>query len=393
VRLHDGSWSERDTVDLEITLRRPQRYLFLPEGTVALGSPVAERTGPVTVRTDPAGGVALAASVEGPLVYTVWVLRGDPPRYHDPPNTRGRRFKPHPEVLALARDITDGVSGVGARAAAVEKHLQENYSYSLSGMARIGPDPMTWFLLRSREGHCEYFAGGMVVILDALGIPARMVGGYSGGSTSPSGEQVVVREANAHTWVEVWLGGDHGWEVFDPTPSIGVPSFRVANRREQLRYAWEWVQASWDRYVLTYGLGEQIGLLSAVGEAVIRIFESLDWHHLAGLGAAGVLLWVCIWTARRMRWGSILVRRRLRRPPAAHAVELLRRRLERAGVDVPVGATVRRIGSAASSRWPEAAVGVSEIVWRAERELYSGRVADRRTEVRRLWHEVRRAMG
>jgi hypothetical protein len=259
-------------------------------------------------------------------------------------------------------------------------------------MARIGPDPMTWFLLRSREGHCEYFAGGMVVLLDALGVPARMVGGYSGGVQSANGDEVVVREANAHTWVEVWLGPGRGWEAFDPTPAVGVPDFANASRRRQLRDTWEWVQASWDRYVLTYGLGEQIELLGAVGEMVLGAVKGLGLRDLGVLGGMVLLVWLGAATIRRWRWTRPFVRRRFRRPPAAHAVELLRRRLVRAGDKVPAGATVRWIGGAASSRWPEAAGGVFDLVWRAERELYSGRVADRRAEVRQLWSEVRRAI-
>ncbi len=131
----------------------------------------------------------------------------------------------------------------------------------MTGMGGIGPDPVSWFLLRSRSGHCEYFAGGMVVLLDALGIPARMVAGYSGGTASPAGDEVVVREANAHAWVEVWLGADLGWVVYDPTPAVGVPGLSRISAGDRLKFAWEWVQASWDRYVLTFGFGEQMALL------------------------------------------------------------------------------------------------------------------------------------
>jgi len=383
IRVRPGHWSRRDTAELEIILRRPKKYLFLPESTVALDSPVP-------VLADPAGGFVLAGSVDGPLRYTVLVSRGEPPRLRDPPNRRGRRFEPHPEVLDLAERITSGIVESNERATAIEGYLRRNFGYSLSGMARIGPDPMTWFLLRSREGHCEYFAGGMVVLLDALGVPARMVGGYSGGVKSSNGDEVVVREANAHTWVEVWLGPGRGWEVFDPTPAVGVPEFGNASRRRQLRDTWEWVQASWDRYVLTYGLGEQLELLGALGESLIGLVKGLRLRDLGVLGGMVLLVWLAASAIRRWRWAQPFVRRRLRRPPAAHAVELLRRRLERAGEKVPAGATVRWIGGAASSRWPQAADGVSDLVWRAERELYSGRVADRRAEVRELWGEVRR---
>jgi hypothetical protein len=230
----------------------------------------------------------------------------------------------------------------------------------------------------------------MVVLLEALGVPARMVGGYSGGIRSAGGDEVVVREANAHAWVEVWLGPGQGWEAFDPTPAIGVPGLGSTNNRQRLRDAWEWMQASWDRYVLTYGLGEQLALLSALAEAVIAAYEDLGVRELLVFGGVVLLVWLIRWLTSRLKLKPPLVRRRFRRPPAARAVELLKRRLEKAGEPVPTGATVRWIGTAAGSRWPGAANDVAELVWRAERELYSGRVADRRAEIRQLWRSVRR---
>jgi len=384
VRVHPSGWTRATTEELEITIRRPKKYLFLPDSTVAVDPPVA-------VRVDPAGGIVLAGSTDGPLTYRVLVTRGEAPRFSDPPSAQGRRIEPDPGVLALAGRITAGAAGPEEQATAIEKFLREEFTYSLQGMTRIGPDPVTWFLLESREGHCEYFAGGMVVLLDALGVPARMVGGYNGGSRSPDGAEVEVREANAHTWVEVWLGSDRGWEVFDPTPAVGVPGITGVDRRQRLRDLWEWVQASWDRYVLTYGIGEQLELLGAMAEAVLGVASKLGTRGLALLGASVLLAWSIVRWGRRRTGDRPLLRRRMRRPPAAQAVELLRRRLERCGEKVPVGVTVRGIGISAGDRWPGASREILELVWRAERELYSGKMTDRRAEIRRLWRSVRRS--
>ena len=67
-------------------------------------------------------------------------------------------------------------------------------------------ESVSWFLIHERQGHCEYFAGAMVALLNDIGIPARMVAGFSGGSLSFNGEEAVIRQANAHTWVEAWVG-------------------------------------------------------------------------------------------------------------------------------------------------------------------------------------------
>jgi hypothetical protein len=336
---------------------------------------------------DPAGGLALAETVEGPLEYTVWVARENGPLRLDRPRDQGPGFAPDPEVELLARRITRGIEDSMERAAAVESFLQTNYRYSLQGMARIGPDPVTWFLLRAREGHCEYFAGGMVVLLDAVGVPARMVGGYSGGDVSPSGDEALVREANAHTWVEVWAGPGRGWVVFDPTPAAGIPAFGRGRSRLRLRVVWEWVQASWDRYVLTYGLGEQLSLLGGILESVTSLLRRLHLRHLLIAALVGLVAWAA---SRASRWRRVTTRRGPRRGPAARAVERVRGRLQRSGASLPRSITVRGIGGAAAERWPGSESDLRWLVDQAERELYgSGSSAVQDRETRRLWRRLR----
>jgi len=232
----------------------------------------------------------------------------------------------------------------------------------------------------------------MVVLLDALGIPSRMVAGYSGGSASPAGDEVVVREANAHAWVEVWLGQERGWVVHDPTPASGVPGLSRTSASDRFRFAWEWIQASWDRYVLTFGLGEQMGLLVAVGEWISGILRSIRWRD-AGWAAGGAAL---LWAAVTVLGRALRTRRRAAafpRSPAARAVRRLVRRLERDGVEVPASASVRWIGRAARFRWPSAGQPATDLVWLAERELYAaGGSVYGATEVRRVWADLKRAI-
>lgn len=384
VRLGEGTAGGQRLIELEVLLDRPGEYLFLPEGTVEVQAPR-----PVLI--DPAGGLVLQPEGGGPLEYTVRVAAGAGPPRVDPPPQGGPRFEPHPEVLALAARVTRGLESTDERARAVEAYLRSSFSYSMSGMRRIGPDPIAWFLLESRTGHCEYFAGGMVVLLEALGVPARMVGGYSGGSVSPEGDELTVREANAHTWVEVWLGPEGGWQAFDPTPASGVPGISVGRLRDRARFAWQWLQSSWDRYVLTFGIAEQMDLLAALGESVVAPLL-IHWRgaavFLATLAAAAAAV-----AARR--WGSRSRRgaRATARTPAARAMARLGRRLERVGAPLPVAATVRSIGRTAAGRWPEGAGPIAQLVELAEGELYD---AERRStgaaEARRLWAELRRAM-
>jgi hypothetical protein len=134
-------------------------------------------------------------------------------------------------------DITEGARSDADKAAAIESYLKRNFSYSLTGMIHQRADPVTWFLLHERRGHCEYFAGAMVAMLTDLGVPARMVAGFSGGSLSADGEEASIRDANAHAWVEAWVGDDEAWTVFDPTPEADIPALNRPTGRERFRWA------------------------------------------------------------------------------------------------------------------------------------------------------------
>jgi hypothetical protein len=60
----------------------------------------------------------------------------------------------------------------------------------------------------------------MAVLGRSVGIPSRVVWGFTPGRVeqqSDGTDVVVVRDNNAHAWVEMWMDG-FGWVKFDPTP-------------------------------------------------------------------------------------------------------------------------------------------------------------------------------
>ena len=374
IRLHEGGQRLTETVELEIELLRPRRYLFLPEGTVALSSPIA-------VRLDPTGGVALAQRVRGPLTYTVWVASGKPPMAPDPPLEGLPRFDLDPEARHLAMSIIDGIDSEAEQASAIEAYLRRYYAYSMSGMTQQRADPVSWFLLHERKGHCEYFAGAMAALLNDLGIPARMVAGYSGGSLSIDEREAVIRQANAHAWVEAWIGEDDAWTVFDPTPEADIPGLSRPSGRDRVRWAVDWVQSSWDRYVLTFGFGEQVQLVTAMANGVDALLRSISWRFLP-LALVILILPGVLWWAARHRGVSSPRTGRTGTGPAAVAVGRVAHRLERSGIEVPPRATIRWIANRARDLWPAAGSAIGELAWLAERELYAAdgpRFSDRST--------------
>jgi hypothetical protein len=96
------------------------------------------------------------------------------------------------------------------------------WEYSLTlPRPRGGMSLLETFLLTDRRGHCELFATAAVLLLRTMQVSSRVVVGYRGlepvGDTARE-DDFIVRSANAHMWVEVYLDG-LGWYAFDPTPA------------------------------------------------------------------------------------------------------------------------------------------------------------------------------
>jgi transglutaminase-like putative cysteine protease len=102
---------------------------------------------------------------------------------------------------------------------------------------RSGSEPLLDFVLRTKRGYCQHFAGAMALMLRYLGIPARVAEGFVSGVYDQKTRTWTVTDHDAHAWVEVWF--DHyGWLPFDPTPgrgylsaaySVSSPQFRVSD--------------------------------------------------------------------------------------------------------------------------------------------------------------------
>ena len=125
-----------------------------------------------------------------------------------------------PRVKALAHQIMDNIPNAYDRAEALETFLRSPpYSYSAQVKATPpGRDPVDYFLFDLKQDFCEYFASAMVVMLREEGIPARLVEGFTTGAFDTASNAFVVREQDAHAWVEAYFP-QYGWIEFEPTPS------------------------------------------------------------------------------------------------------------------------------------------------------------------------------
>jgi hypothetical protein len=128
-----------------------------------------------------------------------------------------------PRVRVLARVLEGEASSDRARLRNTVEWLRSGYTYSLDVGEFETEDPLAEFLFDKRKGYCEYFATAAAVLLRLQGIPARYVMGFSVGPQNlvPGrfgvGDHHLVREWDAHAWVEAYLAGE-GWVEADPTP-------------------------------------------------------------------------------------------------------------------------------------------------------------------------------
>ena len=128
----------------------------------------------------------------------------------------------NPRSVAWARALR----GHGAQAlapadaiAAVLGHFRRApFRYTLQPPL-LGKHGVDDFLFGTQAGFCEHYAGSFVVLMRAMGIPARVVTGYQGGLRNGTDNSLTVRQSDAHAWSEVWLAG-RGWVRVDPTGAV-----------------------------------------------------------------------------------------------------------------------------------------------------------------------------
>lgn len=241
----------------------------------------------------------------------------------------------NPRTLALARELRSGTHDAAEfLQRALNLFRQRPFTYSLTPPPLGRTHPVDEFLFATREGFCEHYASAFAVLARAGGVPARVVVGYQGGEPNPFGSYWIVRQANAHAWVEVWLDG--AWRRLDPTAAVAperiergleqamssapAGAARLWRTNEVLRgvvLSWDAVNAAWDRWVLAFGPEAQEGLLLAFG------FRGAEPLRLALLAAGATLLAMLV-LGLALRHGA-----RLRPDPATLLYAAMCRRLAR----------------------------------------------------------------
>ncbi|QBD82369.1 DUF4129 domain-containing protein [Ktedonosporobacter rubrisoli] len=127
----------------------------------------------------------------------------------------------NPEIQQLAQKIVKNANArtMYDQVGALEQYLRTNYKYDTNIRLPAGEEGVSWFLFKSEKGYCNYFASAMAIMARELGIPSRVVQGYTSGQYDGKKHQWVIRGIDAHAWTQIYFAG-YGWINFEPSASF-----------------------------------------------------------------------------------------------------------------------------------------------------------------------------
>ncbi|HEV8230904.1 MAG TPA: DUF3488 and transglutaminase-like domain-containing protein [Thermoanaerobaculia bacterium] len=302
-----------------------------------------------------------------------------------------------PAVRDYAWKLTAGLTNPEEIADRIVAHFRTGFVYTLDPPRGTG-DPLINFLLRSKAGHCEYFASAAAMMLAARGVPARLVTGSYGGEVGALSETIVVRGANLHAWVEADLDGS-GFQVVEPTPPSGVPpaTSRVSWWRRLVTVGRE-IEVFYDRRILGFDSGDQLQLTHTFRDSFSGATRSLKfWKGTStgvlpgGAKVAVVLLGLSVLALIALR-GIV---RRPALPPATRAYLALRRLLaQRIGVVGP-GVAPAEVARRFEERAPLSGEDARAVVGAYCESAFGGRATDAATarELRERLKRLKKLAG
>lgn len=223
-----------EQVTISTYLKKEKEIVPVPHGTHQIKEIAA-----VGIDRNPYGAIMLDMR-PGLVRYSAIY---DPETSYDAPPTPSDLIVPehyHEAIEQVATDLELSDREPTDAAEAIKRFFKKDFRYSLIQRGRYaGATPLTDFLSRIRQGHCEYFATATVLLLRAAGIPGRYAVGYSIHEYSPLERQYIARARHAHAWALAHIN-DH-WEVIDTTPAIWAPLEEAAAPWWQALFdLWSW---------------------------------------------------------------------------------------------------------------------------------------------------------
>ncbi|CAN7741986.1 transglutaminase TgpA family protein [Paenibacillus sp. LjRoot56] len=260
------------------------KQLFVGGGLRSVDMLLSEKgklISPGSLLSSETSGLTTLPEIADPLSYykiTVQPIKENPDLLNTDiapyPEEITREYLQLPESLprtvrSTAEQVTINRLTPYAKAVAIEQYLSQTFPYSLEKPTNPSrsEDFVSHFLFVDRTGYCDHFSTAMVVMLRSVGVPARWVKGFAQGTVDATDDnglhEVVVRNQDAHSWVEVYFPS-MGWVPFEPTP--GFSGISVDQPRD----------------MLTTATMEQLGMTASLTNTPVTksvISKSSEWLH------------------------------------------------------------------------------------------------------------------
>ncbi|MDF0750407.1 DUF3488 and DUF4129 domain-containing transglutaminase family protein [Marinobacter sp. 71-i] len=381
----DGGVGELETDQYDVLMEpTDQTWAFALEDSAAVSDNV-KRTDEGLFRFDRPADTAVRYRMELLNDGTSGTLAAGPEstrRYLQLPSSGNPRARSYGEELSARYDDPRAIVQQ-----LLSRFREQEYFYTLRPPA-MPDNGIDTLLFDVKRGFCAHYAGATTFVLRAAGIPARIVVGYQGGEPGADGEYLIVRQYDAHAWVEAWLPGE-GWARVDPTAAIAPQRIEfglreaVAEEGSFLENDWtspqrygdmavlQWASLQldrmnyhWQRWVVGYQGQSQMDLMS-------RLPGGIGMRELgyitAGIVGVALLLagLITAWQYRRVE----------SRDPYGRVVSRWHRLCDRSGVPVRYGETPSQLAARLSAAKP-AVAGTATAFARMVNKHYYGREPD-----------------
>jgi protein-glutamine gamma-glutamyltransferase len=186
------------------------------------------------------------------------------------------------------------------QAFAIEKYLKSGseYSYTLSLTSQMDKriDPIVDFLVNKKRGHCQYFGSALALTLRSLDIPTRIVVGFRPSEYNEVGKYFLVKQNDAHVWVEAYFSKEEleshamappswikrgAWIRLDPTPE-GSGSNAGGSLHASKGQTLDAMQDLWNEMVLSMDKSKQSTILSVFGETSGESYSTI-WQEVQSM--------------------------------------------------------------------------------------------------------------
>jgi transglutaminase-like putative cysteine protease len=298
-------------------------------------------------------------------------------------------------VIDLAQEIVEGKENWYDQAKAIEDYFQQgDFVYDQVNVPYPRPeqDYVDQFLFETKRGYCDNYSTAMVVLLRAVGVPARWVKGYTAGeykkALDSTYKEYRITNYNAHSWVEVFFP-DVGWVPFEPTK--GFNNYVVFQQPDIND------DDTFDPSVLEQEDDNEENKLEEKDEdkngvSIKEIWEKfVTWtkEHLVAIGitllAVTVIIWVLYLLRRRWLpyWWMLYYRFRANQNHFPHAYEQLLHQLKRYGLTLKDGQTLRSYAKRVDEFFSTDAM--SRLTLEYEKYVYRGQDHPSWDQTKELW--------